>query len=90
LQLTHLQFLNESLNIPDVGKLALAWVLNDAFGGLKPITTTTEEAAAAENDDDDASLATIGEQEIKVEEEQAVKVEADADMDVADDVDQWL
>jgi hypothetical protein len=85
------QFLDQSLNIPDIGKLALAWVPNDAFGGLKAVTTTTEEEeVAADNDDDDDSSATVGEHEIKGEEEQAVKVEMDADLDVADDVDQWL
>jgi hypothetical protein len=38
----------------------------------------------ASDDDDDDSSDTIGERDVKVEEDQ------DADMDVADDVDQWL
>jgi hypothetical protein len=94
------QVFYESNNIPDVGQLELDWVPNDAFGGIKSITTTTpEEAAAAidNNDDDDASSATVGEQEVRVEDDQDVKIkdeeveqQGDADMDVADDVDQWL
>jgi hypothetical protein len=93
------QVFYESNNITDVGKLDVAWVPNDAFGGIKSITTTTPEEAAAisNNDDDDASSATIGEQEFKVDEGQDVKIkeeeveqQGDADMDVADDVDQWL
>ncbi|CAI9631861.1 unnamed protein product [Alternaria burnsii] len=84
------EFLDQSLSIPDVGKLELAWVPNDAFGGLKSVTTTTD-ASAANYDDDDDSSATIGEQEIKVEEEEGHQMGGvDADMDVADDVDEWL
>ncbi|KAG9195218.1 hypothetical protein G6011_00338 [Alternaria panax] len=83
-------FLDQSLNIPDVGKLDLAWVPNDAFGGLRSVTTTND-ASAAKYDDDDDSSATIGEQEIKVEEDEGHQTGGvDADMDVADDVDEWL
>jgi len=84
------EFLDQSLSIPDVGKLELAWVPNDAFGSLKSVTTTTD-ASAANYDDDDDSSATIGEQEIKVEEDEGHQMGGvDADMDVADDVDEWL
>ena len=93
-------FLDESLSIPDVGKLDLAWVPNDAFGGLHAATTTTTTDAAHasvedgndDNDDnDDDSSATIGETDVKIEEHEGQQVGgADADMDVADDVDQWM
>jgi hypothetical protein len=84
-------FLDQSLNIPDVGKLDLAWVPNDAFGGLRSVTTTTDASNAHfEKDDDDDSSATIGEQEIKTEEDEDRQMGGiDADMDVADDVDEW-
>ncbi|KAI4643407.1 uncharacterized protein J4E78_009876 [Alternaria triticimaculans] len=84
-------FLDQSLNIPDVGKLDLAWVPNDAFGGLKSVTTTDDAPTALHDDDGDDSSATIGEQEIKVEEDEDRQMGGvDADMDVADDVDEWL
>jgi len=84
-------FLDESLSIPDVGKLDLAWVPNDAFGGLGATAMTTDAAgapASIEDDNDDDSSATIGETDGKVEEHDGHG--ADADMDVADDVDQWM
>ncbi|KAI0607617.1 ccch zinc finger and rrm domain-containing protein [Pyrenophora tritici-repentis] len=65
-------FLDESLSIPDVGKLELAWISNDAFGGLGASTTTpTENEPASESTDikceddgdDDDSSATVGEAE---------------------------
>lgn len=54
--------------------------------------TTTDDAPTALHDDDgDDSSATIGEQEIKVEEDEDRQMGGvDADMDVADDVDEWL
>jgi hypothetical protein len=83
-------FLDQSLRIPDVGKLDLEWVPNDAFGGLNPSTTTTDAAPTGAEDDDDSS-ATVGETDIKVEEEDGQPIGVtDADMDVADDVDQWM
>ncbi|CAE7028209.1 hypothetical protein CFE70_004058 [Pyrenophora teres f. teres 0-1] len=96
-------FLDESLSIPDVGKLDLAWVPNDAFGGLgattTPTPTTTTDAAPASTgikleDDDDDSSATIGEADGHAEEHAGQQTGngggGDADMDVADDVDQWM
>lgn len=83
-------FLDQSLQIPDVGKLELAWVPNDAFGGLEPSTTTVSTAQARAEDDDDSS-ATVGEADIKDEEDDGQLIGgADADMDVADDVDRWM
>ncbi|KAF2849777.1 hypothetical protein T440DRAFT_499643 [Plenodomus tracheiphilus IPT5] len=84
-------FLDESRNLSGVGKLDFAWVPNDAFGGVKT-------AARVEDADvsDGESSATVGEDEVKPETEGGVvKIEQDdeaedADMDVADDVDQWL
>jgi hypothetical protein len=84
-------FLDQSLNIPDVGKLDLAWVPNDAFGGLRSVSTTNDVPTANYDDDGDDSSATIGEHEIKVEEDEDRQMGGvDADMDVADDVDEWL
>ncbi|KAL6708105.1 hypothetical protein ACN47E_003539 [Coniothyrium glycines] len=84
-------FIDSSLHIPDIGKLELSWVPNDAFGGIKPSSKPDNGAS------DDESSATMGEQDIKLENEQTIKVEFDqhansndADMDVADDVDEWL
>lgn len=83
-------FLDQSLQIPDVGKLDLAWVSNDAFGGLEPSTTTVGTAHAKAEDDDNSS-ATVGEVEIGDEEDDDQPIGgADADMDVADDVDRWM
>ncbi|RMZ71923.1 ccch zinc finger and rrm domain-containing [Pyrenophora seminiperda CCB06] len=95
-------FLDESLTIPDVGKLELAWVPNDAFGGLEAFTTTTVTSGgndAARGDDDghdddddgnDGNGSGGHQQQLKQEEQQMGSGGADADMDVADDVDQWM
>lgn len=84
-----LQFLDESRRIPDIGKLDLSWVPNDAFGGIKSSTEKPDVTVAS----DDGSSAAIGEQEnndgASAEVEQQGSA-VDADMDVADDVDQWL
>ncbi|KAH7371142.1 hypothetical protein BKA66DRAFT_470221 [Pyrenochaeta sp. MPI-SDFR-AT-0127] len=83
-------FLDDSRNIPDVGKLELAWIPNDAFGGIKSSTVTS--AADNGNGSDDESSATIEELEKPVGPVEADQQGsgADADMDVADDVDQWM
>ncbi|KAF2818463.1 hypothetical protein CC86DRAFT_364350 [Ophiobolus disseminans] len=95
-------FVDLSRNIVDTGPLELFWVPNEAFGGIKPSTTTTTTQDAdvqpeAHASDDDDSSATIGEQEDAVDTKKEADMEAeesgqtaDADMDVADDVDQWL
>jgi hypothetical protein len=94
---THIdQFLDSSRYIPDTGPLDLMWIPNDAFGGLAPSTTTT--TTTPNNDievgldasDEDGSSDTIGEREDAIKVEDDDELQADADMDVADDVDQWL
>ncbi|KAF1937375.1 hypothetical protein EJ02DRAFT_385846 [Clathrospora elynae] len=78
-------FLDESRNIPDVGKLDVSWIPNETLDGIKPTAVTSPS--------DDDSSATIGEQDIKIEGATDAEQQgsgADADMDVADDVDQWL
>ncbi|USP75408.1 hypothetical protein yc1106_02682 [Curvularia clavata] len=83
-------FLDNSLSIPDIAKLDVAWVPNDAFGGLTSTTTSCENPTRFEESDDDSS-ATDGEANIKVEADDAEPVDdPEADMDVADDVDRWL
>ena len=76
-----------------MGILDLSWIPNDAYGGIKsaPATSTTNNGETSDNDDD--SSTTIGEQDNKAsvaETEQQPANVVDADMDVADDVDQWL
>ncbi|CAO2653565.1 Nn.00g029760.m01.CDS01 [Neocucurbitaria sp. VM-36] len=97
-------FLDESRSIPDVGILDLSWIPNDAFGGIVSTSTTSTSnnvelggnGQGSDNgefsSDDDDSSATVGEQDNKdaVETDQQPAHFADADMDVADDVDQWL
>lgn len=76
------QFIDTANQIPDVGKLDMEWVSNDAFGGAK----TAEEDTGGH--DSDGESATLG-----VKQEDAATDEpvgADADMDVAEDEDQWL
>lgn len=84
-------FLDESRTLSDVGKLDFSWVPNDAFGGLKTTTIETEDADVSDGE----SSATVGEDDAKPAIDSIVKAEQDddkddADMDVADDVDQWL
>ena len=84
-------FLDDSLLIPDIATLHVAWVPNDAFGGIEPSTTTPCENPAMFEESDDDSSATDGEANIKVEVDDTELVEdPEADMDVADDVDRWL
>jgi RNA recognition motif-containing protein len=72
------QFLDAAHAIPDVGKLELSWAPTDASGEVQ--STTVDDDAQA-SDDESA----------KVKEEEQDAAEAiDVDMDVADDVDQWL
>ncbi|KAF1850533.1 uncharacterized protein K460DRAFT_372761 [Cucurbitaria berberidis CBS 394.84] len=83
-------FLDDSRKIPDVGILDLSWIPNNAFGGSQSTAATV----SIDNDEasDDDSSATIGEQNNKASgaETEQQPGHADADMDVADDVDQWL
>ncbi|KAH3911678.1 hypothetical protein HBH56_127140 [Parastagonospora nodorum] len=91
-------FLDNSHQILDVGELVLAWVPNDAFGGLPVSTTTKEPEAAANNEfhvnddtngnDDDSDSSATAEEQIKVEAEEDEHVEQD--FDVADDADDFL
>ncbi|KAJ4364519.1 hypothetical protein N0V83_009114 [Neocucurbitaria cava] len=104
-------FIDDSYDIPGVGVLDLAWVPNDAFGGIKSTegssnTTATGnggrnghfEAGSSgddddDDDDDDKSSTTIGEHDDNAggtDTEDHTADMADADMDVADDIDQWL
>jgi hypothetical protein len=76
------QFLDGAHAIPDVGKLELAWVPNSAFDDMQ----------SAEADDDgqvsDDESAKVKDEEQKAGDEGIDG--ADVDMDVADDIDQWL
>jgi hypothetical protein len=74
------QFLDGANSIPDVGKLELTWVPNDAYGDMQ---SSKAEADAQASDEDSVA--------VKVEDTEADQTSgADVDMDVADDVDQWL
>jgi hypothetical protein len=77
-----IQFADASRSIPDAGgPLELAWVANDAFASL-----ASTDASDAESD---ATVAAeVKQEDDEVEERQ--KQEEDADMDVAEDGDQWL
>lgn len=86
-------FLDRSRNIPDMdGPLNISWVANEAFGGIKPTTTTVKDEDMGphnlEDSDEESSVS------VKEEKPGGEGVEhgiaPDADMDVADDVDQWL
>ncbi|CCT61127.1 hypothetical protein [Plenodomus lingam JN3] len=84
-------FLDESLHLSDIGKLDFSWVPNDAFGGVRPTTSGAEEPDVSDGE----SSATVGEEGASAEIDDGLKVEQEAeredvDMDVADDVDQWL
>ncbi|KAH7385216.1 hypothetical protein DE146DRAFT_194267 [Phaeosphaeria sp. MPI-PUGE-AT-0046c] len=86
-------FLDASRNIPDAGgPLELSWIPNDAFGGLKSTTTTKLQATEVDADHSDGdSSATVAEEDLHQHEDANDNRQADdADMDVADDVDQWL
>lgn len=78
-----MQFLDSSLNIPDMGgPLDLAWVPNTVLPDTAVQPTTAH--------DDGDSSDTIEEHTIKQEEEDHAATGNDVDMDVADDVDHWL
>ena len=62
----------------------MEWVPNDAFGGVK-----SANAEAEAHDSDGESDATVEGEEKGAAEETTGPV-ADADMDVAEDEDQWL
>jgi hypothetical protein len=81
-----IQFADASRSIPDAGgPLELAWVANDAFASL----ASTEAPADASDAESDATVAAeVKQEDDEVEERQ--KQEEDADMDVAEDGDQWL
>lgn len=72
------QFLDGAHAIPDVGKLELSWVPADAVGGVGSTTA-----------DDDGQASDEEVSEVKQEEQDDAEG-VDVDMDVADDVDQWL
>ncbi|KAF1924916.1 uncharacterized protein M421DRAFT_269127 [Didymella exigua CBS 183.55] len=77
-------FIDTAHQIPDAGKLEMEWVPNDAFGGAK----------AAEGDagghDSDSESATVEVKQENAATDEPVGAAADADMDVAEDEDQWL
>ncbi|KAF3041950.1 hypothetical protein E8E12_008582 [Didymella heteroderae] len=77
-------FIDTAYQIPDVGKLEMEWVPNDAFGGAK-----AAEGDAGGQDSDSESAAVEARQESAVTDEPAGAA-VDADMDVAEDEDQWL
>ncbi|KAJ4405348.1 hypothetical protein N0V91_005298 [Didymella pomorum] len=77
-------FIDTAHQIPDVGKLEMEWVPNDAFGGAKPA-----EGDTGGHDSDGESVTVEVEQEGAATDEPA-SAAADADMDVAEDEDQWL
>jgi hypothetical protein len=80
------QFIDSAYQIPDVGKLELSWVPNDAFGGIKASNAEVEA-----HDSDGESSATIeGEEKSGENEVEEHGGAVDADMDVAEDEDQWL
>ncbi|KAL5116157.1 hypothetical protein ACEQ8H_005933 [Pleosporales sp. CAS-2024a] len=86
-------FLDNSRRIPDTGPMEISWIPNDAFGGLPASTTTVHadtgpEARAEDGASDGESSGTVGE-DVKDEDDEDEKP-ADLDMDVAEDVDQWL
>lgn len=62
----------------------MEWVPNDAFGGVK-----SAGAEAGDHDSDAESSATVGDEQ-KAAAEEPMEATADADMDVAEDEDQWL
>ncbi|KAF2127766.1 hypothetical protein P153DRAFT_368322 [Dothidotthia symphoricarpi CBS 119687] len=79
-------FLDSARNIPDVGKLELSWMPNDAYVGLTSTSSDPNNPAEASDHDSDV---TIGGDDEAEDGEQNVSA-ADADMDVAEDEDQWL
>jgi hypothetical protein len=88
-------FLDQSRNIPDTdGPLETSWVPNEAFGGIKPTTTTIRDEDTGPHhleESDDESSGTIKEEHDGGRDEQSNAPDVmDGDMDVADDVDQWL
>lgn len=76
-----------------MGKLQLAWVPNNAFGGVKGANVEVEAEAEAEAEghaSDGESLATVGGEERSRLVDEPMGGAVDADMDVAEDEDQWL
>ena len=67
--------------------MELSWIPNDAFGGIKSAAPKQDDAAAGS---EDGSSATVREGETDVGKVEMEEERGDADMDVADDVDQWL
>ncbi|KAF1912783.1 hypothetical protein BDU57DRAFT_550601 [Ampelomyces quisqualis] len=85
-------FLDASRSIPDVSPLELAWIPNDAFGGIKASTTTAPTKDTVDSDtesllDERHDLNNTTE---RVVEDDVPQAQPDADMDVAEDVDEWL
>ncbi|KAJ4308798.1 hypothetical protein N0V94_009206 [Neodidymelliopsis sp. IMI 364377] len=79
-------FIDTAHQIPDVGKLELAWVPNDAFGGVKTATVDAE----GHDSDGEFSGTVEGDGDKGAVAEELTSGAADADMDVAEDEDQWL
>ena len=78
-----MQFIDTAYQIPDVGKLDMGWVPNDAFRGVKSAELE------ADGHGSDGESAASGKEENDAAVEEPIKTE-DADMDVAEDEDQWL
>ncbi|KAJ4355143.1 hypothetical protein N0V95_003165 [Ascochyta clinopodiicola] len=79
-------FIDTAHQIPDVGKLDMEWVANDALGGIK----TADANANAEPDSDAESEATIEGGDKRTVPAEELVGGPDADMDVAEDEDRWL
>lgn len=62
----------------------MEWVLNDAFGGAKLVE------GDAGGDESDGETATVPVKQEGVATDEPAGPAADADMDVAEDEDQWL
>lgn len=84
------QFLDSSRSIPDINHpLDISWIPNDAFTSLSSTTANDANDSGAESD------GTLDGNREAENSESATAAElhgadADADMDVADDVDRWL
>jgi hypothetical protein len=86
------QFLDASLShsIPDASPLDLSWIPNDAFGGLKPSSTTLSTKNADPDSDTESLLDDVHEHNNTSDVLKIDEAQIDADMDVAEDVDEWL
>ncbi|UPX10297.1 uncharacterized protein EKO05_0000964 [Ascochyta rabiei] len=90
-------FIDTAHQIPDVGKLDMEWVSNDALGGIKTAdadadantNTNTNAEPDALNSDAESAATVDGPDKRTVAAEDPVGA-PDADMDVAEDEDQWL